>query len=223
MVKYFLDLYIKPKEAWEKLAQENFSIKDLYLKLIIFFAFIPAVSHFIGFVVFRDYYVAAIKDFLKMAENDPEQPKRTVEYMKALMQELMDNDITQELMIMFVTYGFELFKPVVLTIIIFFLSPAFGGIKDPNKAFTVAAFALVPTWAAGAFYVMNSPLSMFMIFLGSFYTFYLIFIGGEKVLKIPSEKSKNFQFIVVVILLYLVISGIIGQIEAAITYKILNV
>ncbi len=223
MLNYFLDLYIKPKEGWEKLAKEKFTIKDLYLKVILIFAFIPAVSHFIGFVVFRDYYVQAIKDFLQMAEKDPEQPKRTVEYMKALMAELMDNDITQELMIMFVTYGFELFKPVVLMAVIFFLSPAFGGIKDPDKAFTVSTFALVPTWAAGAFYVMNSPLTMFVIFLGSFYSFYLIFIGGEKVLGIPSEKSKNFQFIIVVIILYIVISGIIGQIEGAITYKILNV
>ncbi|MDQ7056662.1 MAG: hypothetical protein Q9M89_09520 [Persephonella sp.] len=56
-----------------------------------------------------------------------------------------------------------------------------------------------------------------------FYTFYLIFIGAEKVLKIPSEGSKNFQFIIVVIILYLVISGVIGQIETLITYRILNV
>lgn len=223
MLKYFLDLYINPKESWGKLAEENFTIRELYTKFIIFLAFIPAVSHFIGFVVFRDYYVQAIKDFLQMAEKDPEQPKRTVEYMQALMHELMDNDITQEILIAIVTYGFELFKPVVLAIIIFFLSPAFGGIKDPNKSFTVATFALVPTWAAGAFYVMNSPLTMFVIFLGSFYSFYLIFIGGEKVLKIPTERSKNFQFIIVVIILYLVLSGIIGQIEGAITYKILGV
>jgi len=124
---------------------------------------------------------------------------------------------------MTVTYGFELLKPLVIAIIILFLSPAFGGIKDPNKSFTVAAFALVPSWMAGAFYIMNSPISMFMIFLGMFYTFYLIFIGAEKVLQIPSEKSKNFQFIIVVIILYLVISGVIGQIETLITYKILNV
>ncbi|WP_457624810.1 Yip1 family protein [Persephonella sp.] len=223
MVKYFLDLYLKPKTAWEKLAEENFTIPQLYTRLIIFFAFIPAVSHFIGFTVFRDYYISAVKNFLEMAEKDAEQPKKTIEYMKALMAELMDNDIIQEFLIMVVTYGFELFKPVVFTIIILFLSPAFGGIKDPQKAFTVAAFALVPSWAAGAFYVMNSPLSMFMVFMGMFYTFYLIFIGGEKVLQIPSEKSKNFQFIIVVVILYLVISGVIGQIETLITYKILGV
>jgi len=60
-----------------------------------------------------------------------------------------------------------------------------------------------------------------MLFLGTFYTFYLVFIGAEKVLKIPSEDSKNFQFIIVAIILYLVISGVIGQIEAGLTYRVL--
>ena len=223
MVKYFLDLYLKPKQGWEKLANENFTIPHLYTRLVLIFAFIPAISHFIGFVVFRDYYVNAVKKFLEMAQSDPEQSKKTIDYMNALMKELMDNDITQEFLIMLTTYGFELLKPLVFTILILFLSPAFGGIKDPNKSFTIAVFSLIPSWITGIFYIINSPISMFMVFLGMFYTFYLIFIGAEKVLKIPTENSKNFQFIILVIILYLVISGVIGQIETLITYKILNV
>ncbi|WP_297473104.1 Yip1 family protein [Persephonella sp.] len=223
MFKQFLDLYIKPKETWGRLAEEKYTIPQLYVKLVIIFAFIPAVSHFIGFVVFRDYYVSAIKKFLENAEKDPDQPKRTIEYMKVLMAELMDSDITQEFLMMVTIYGFELLKPLVFTVIILFLSPAFGGIKDPEKSFTVAAFALVPSWITGIFYVVNSPISMFMTFLGMFYTFYLIFIGAEKVLRIPSENSKNFQFIIVVVILYLVISGVVGFVETLITYRILGV
>ena len=223
MFKQFLDLYIKPKETWGRLAEEKYTIPQLYAKLVIIFAFIPAVSHFIGFVVFRNYYVSQIKKFLENAEKDPDQPKRTIEYMKALMVELMDNDITQEFMMMVTIYGFELLKPLVFTVIILFLSPAFNGIKDPEKSFTVAAFALVPSWITGVFYVVNSPISMFMTFLGMFYTFYLIFIGAEKVLGIPSENSKNFQFIIVVVILYLVLSGIVGYVETLITYRILGV
>ncbi|HHG73971.1 Yip1 family protein [Persephonella sp.] len=223
MFKQFLDLYIKPKETWDRLAEEKYTIPQLYAKLVIIFAFIPAVSHFIGFVIFRDYYVSAIKKFLENAEKDPDQPKRTIEYMKVLMAELMDSDITQEFLMMVTIYGFELLKPLVFTVIILFLSPAFGGIKDPEKSFTVAAFALVPSWITGIFYIVNSPISMFMTFLGMFYTFYLIFIGAEKVLRIPSENSKNFQFIIVVVILYLVISGVVGFVETLITYRILGV
>ncbi len=221
MFKNFLDLYFKPKQGWEELGKEKFTIKDLYLKIVLIFAFIPAVSHFIGFTLFKNMYIAAINEFLKMAQQDKEQSQRTIEYMKALKQALLDNDLTKELSIMLITYGFELFKPVVLATIILFLSPAFKGIKDPEKSFTVAVFALVPSWAAGSFYIVNSPITMFMLFLGTFYTFYLVFIGAEKVLKIPSEESKNFQFIIVAIILYLVISGVIGQIEAGLTYRVL--
>jgi len=117
MFKNFLDLYFKPKQGWEELGKEKFTIKDLYLKIVIIFAFIPAISHFIGFTLFKNMYIAAINEFLKMAEQDKEQSQRTIEYMKALKQALLDNDLTKELSIMLITYGFELFKPVVLATI----------------------------------------------------------------------------------------------------------
>ena len=43
--------------------------------------------------------------------------------------------------------------------------------------------------------------------------FYLIFIGSEKILKVPSENSKNFQFIVVLIIFYVILSGILGMFQ----------
>jgi len=221
MIPYFFELYLKPKEGWEKLAKERFSIKELYLKVVLIFAAIPAISHFIGFTLFKKIYVQGIEDFLMMAEKDPQQSPQTVAYMKALLATLQDNSIVKELLVMLVTYGFELFKPVVLAILIMFLAGAFGGEKDPNKAFTVAVFSLVPQWMAGAFYAINSPLSMFILFLASFYTFYLIFIGAEKVLKVPTEGQKHFQFIIVLIILYLILSGVIGMVESTITYRIL--
>lgn len=220
MIPYFFELYFKPKEAWEKLGKENFSIKELYLKIALIFAFIPAISHFVGFAIFKNAYIQGIQDFLQTHEQD-EQIQRTVEYMKALLKTLQDNDLTKEITIMFITYGFEFFKPVVLAILIMFLSGAFGGDKRPEKAVTVAIFSLVPAWAAGVFYAVNSALSMFILFLASFYTFFLVFIAGEKVLKIPSEGSKNFQFILLVVILYLILSGIIGMLESTITYRIL--
>lgn len=59
----------------------------------------------------------------------------------------------------------------------------------------------------------NSPFTTFVIFLASFYMYYLIFIGAEKVLGIPSENSKNFQFIIVVVIFNLIISGIFGMVQ----------
>ncbi len=219
---YFdIELYIKPKQGWEKLAQKNFTIKELYLKIVIFFAAIPALGHFLGFTVLKSQYVEAINKFLELAKQDPQQSQQNIQYMEALRNALIDNDITKELMIALVTYGFELFKPIVLMGIILFLAGAFGGEKDPNKAFMVAVYSLIPTWVVGIVYMMNSPLSMFLIFLASFYSFYLMFIGGEKVLKVPSG-TKSFQFIIVTILLYLFISGAIGMLESNITFALLT-
>lgn len=221
MIPYFFELYFKPKQGWEKLSKEEFKIKELYLKFALIFAFIPALSHFVGFTVFRNIYIQGIQDFLQMAEKDAQQKPQTIEYMKALLKTLQDNDVSKEIQVMIITYGFELFKPVVLAGLILFLAGAFGGIKDINKSFTVAVFSLIPAWAAGVFYAANSPLSMFILFLASFYTFYLIFIAGEKVLNIPSEGSKNFQFVLLVVILYLILSGLIGYVESGITFKIL--
>ncbi len=221
MLPYFFELYFKPKQGWEKLANEKFTIKELYLKFAVVFAFIPAVSHFVGFTLFKNVYIQGIQDFLQMAEKDSQQSPQTIEYMKALLKTLQDNDLTKEILVMLTTYGFELFKPVVLAGIIMFLAGAFGGEKDINKSFTASIFALIPQWAAGVFYAVNSPISMFILFLASFYTFYLVFIAAEKVLKLPSEGSKSFQFIILVVIFYLILSGIIGYLESTITFRIL--
>jgi hypothetical protein len=59
------------------------------------------------------------------------------------------------------------------------------------------------------------------MFLSSFYMFYLIFVGAEKVLGIPSENSKNFQFILIIIIFYVILSGIIGLIQTNLIGRIL--
>jgi len=223
MFKKYLDFYVfyKPKEGWEKLAQKDFKLKDLYLFVVVWFSLLPPIGHFLGFTVFKGQYIASIQSFLEIAKKDPEQSPKTVEYMEALLRALTDSNINAEVMVAVVTWIFEMFKPLVLAAIIFFLSGAFKGIKDFDKAFLIAVYSLIPTWIAGLFYVVNSPLTMIIIFSASFYSFYLIFMAAEKVLKIPTEGSKHFQFIILVILLYLVLSGFIGQVETTITYNLL--
>ncbi len=223
MFKEYFDFYVlyKPKEGWERLTKKNFKVKDLYLFVVLWFSFLPPLGHFLGFTVFKGQYISSIQSFLEMAKQDPEQSPKTVEYMEALLRALSDNNVNTEIIVAIVTWIFEAFKPLVLAGIIFFLSGAFKGVRDFDKAFLIAVYSLIPTWIAGLFYIINSPLTMLVLFSASFYSFYLIFMGAEKVLKIPTEGSKHFQFIILVILLYLIISGIIGQVETTITYNIL--
>ncbi len=223
MFKKYLDFYVfyKPKEGWERLVQKDFKLKDLYLFVVVWFSLLPPMGHFLGFTVFKGQYITSIQSFLEIAKKDPEQSPKTVEYMEALLRALTDNSLNAEIMIAIVTWIFEIFKPLVLAGIIFFLAGAFKGTKDFDRAFLVAVYSLIPTWIAGIFYIINSPLTMIVLFSASFYSFYLIFTAAESVLKIPTEKSKHFQFIILVILLYLVISGFIGQLETNITYSLL--
>ncbi len=213
-------LYFNPKEGWEKLASKTYTVKELFFKVVVFFALIPPIGHLIGFTVLKNQYVQAIKDFIQKMEGNQEQAA-SVEYMKALLKMLTDNDITKEITIAAITYGFEMVKPFVLAALIFFLAGAFGGKKDPDKAFMVSVYSLIPTWIAGIAYMINNPITMIVLFLAQFYTFYLVFVAGEKVLNIPTEGSKHFQFIVVLIILYLILSGLIGYVESSITLNIL--
>jgi hypothetical protein len=187
----------------------------------VWLSLLPPLGHFLGFTVFKGQYINSIQSFLDIAKKDPEQSQKTVEYMQALLKALTDGSLNTEIMIAVVTWIFEMFKPFVLAGIIFFLAGAFKGERDFNKAFLISVYSLIPTWIAGLFYIVNSPLTMIVLFSASFYSFYLIFTAAENVLKIPAEGSKHFQFIILVILLYIVLSGIIGQVETTITYNLL--
>lgn len=81
------------------------------------------------------------------------------------------------------------------------------------KVFNLVGVSIIPVWVAGLSYMVNSPVNAFLMFLSSFYMFYLIFIGSEKVLNVPSENSKNFQFIIVIVIFYVILSGIIGMLQ----------
>ncbi len=222
-----LNLLYFPKEAWGELEKRDFKISGLYLHYVIFFALLPMLAHLLGFTVLRDLFIPP--EQLELMKNDP-QAQEQYQYLLALLNMLNDGDFVKESLVLAVIYISELFSPILLGAIIFFLSPAFEGIKNPDKSFTVAVFSLIPMWIGKLFYVLNNPIGMTIVFGASFYTFYLIYLAGETVLKLGSLSNKNeqkqdkqiksFQFIIVVVILYLIISAIVGMITSKIIYKI---
>ena len=222
-----INLLIFPKEAWKKIEKRNFKIPELYLRYVIFFALLPVLAHLLGFTVLRDLFIPV--EQLELMKNDP-QAQEQYQYLLALLNMLNDGNFSKEILVLIVIYISELFSPILLGAIIFFLSPAFEGIKDPDKSFTVAVFSLIPMWIGKLFYVFNNPVGMTIVFGASFYTFYLVYVAGEKFLKLGSNSSrkeqkqdpqiKSFQFIIVVVILYLIISAIVGMITSKIIYKI---
>lgn len=218
----FLNIYLKPKEGIQLLNQLNWTYRDLIFKVVLPFSLLAPLGYFIGFTLLKTYYIKGINEFIDFLKADPKADKETLEYMNQILSMLTGNDFNKILMFVGVIWIFELLRPVVLNGIVFFFARSFGGqVTDQRKTFTLTVFSLVPIWIAGLFNMSNSPFTTFVIFLASFYTYYLIFIGAEKVLGIPSENSKNFQFIIVVVIFNLIISGILGMVQTEIIKKII--
>lgn len=213
----FLNIYLKPKEGILLLNQLNWGYREMILKVVLPFSLFAPLGYLIGFTLLKGYYIRGINEFIDFVKEDPKADKGTLEYMNQILSMLTTNDFNKILIFIGVIWLFELLRPLVINGIVFFFGRSFGGqFKDHKKTFTLTVFSLIPMWVAGIFNMINSPVTTFMIFLASFYTYYLIFIGAEKVLGIPSENSKNFQFIIVVIIFNLIISGIFGMLQTKI-------
>jgi len=214
-----LELYISPRKGWEKLAQKDFTIPELYLKYVIFFAFIPVLGHALGMTVFKDMYIPdTLIEFLK---KDPNAQTQLAFVLK--LKEIIDSgNIAKEIMILGIYYILELIRPIIYAVLLFFLSGAFGGLKIPEKAFTVAVFSLIPFWVSGiVYFANNSFINAIVIFIATFYMYYLTYIGAETVLKVPKENAKSFQFIIIFVVLYTVISATLGVIVQSILYRLI--
>ena len=206
-----LDIYLNPKKSMENLEIKGYF--EMFLKYILPFSFFPVLGYLIGFTVLKSNYVSSINQFLDMLKNDPKADKSTIDYMNLILNMLQNNDFNKILIFLLIVWIFEIFKPMFLTGLTYFFGKSFGGEDNPIKVFNLVVYAIIPVYISEITYMINSPLTAIVLFLSSFYMFYLIFIGSEKILKVPSENSKNFQFIVVLIIFYVILSGILGMLQ----------
>ena len=204
----YLEEYYEERGKRLDLKEEFEKYKHIYF-LTFIFALFPALGHFLGMTVFKNLYIP--DEMLEYLKNEP-NGQQTLIYLERLKEIMYAGDLKKILMLVGMYYVAEFFRPIILGALVFFLGGSFGGEKNPYKAFSIAVIALVPSWIANFFIFYNSLFSAVIIFLATFYTVYLVFIGGEKILKIPSENSKNFQFAIVLGLLYLIISAVFGGI-----------
>ncbi len=215
----FLEIYLSPRKGWEKLSKKRFTIPELYFKYIIFFAFIPIIGHALGMTIFKDMYLP--NELIEFLKKDPNAQTQLTFVLK--LKEIIDNgDIGKEIIILAIYYILELVRPAIYTALVFFLGGSFGGEKNPEKAFTIATFSLIPFWISGIIYfINNSNINAIFMFLSTFYMYYLTYVGAETLLKIPKENSKSFQFIIIFVILYTIISITLGAFIQNILYHII--
>ncbi|MEJ5172801.1 MAG: Yip1 family protein [Hydrogenothermaceae bacterium] len=218
----FLKIYINPKENLTILRELDWGFSKLLLQVILPFSLFSPIGYLIGFTVLKSNYIQGINQFMDYLKDDPKADKGTIEYMNKILNMLTTDDFSKIFMFIGVVWMFELLRPVILNGIVFFFGRSFGSsITDQTITLRLTTFALIPIWIAGIFNMVNSPVTTFIMFLASFYTYYLIFIGAEKILGIPSENSKNFQFIIVVVIFSFIISGILGMIQTNIIQRVI--
>ncbi|HVV61708.1 MAG TPA: Yip1 family protein [Pseudolabrys sp.] len=89
------------------------------------------------------------------------------------------------------------------------LAPTFNGVKNMDKAVKLVAYSATPSWLAGIFSIIPS-----LAFLGilGLYALYLFYVGVPVMMKSPKEKTLIYTIAVIVIAI--VISAIIGVIQA---------
>jgi hypothetical protein len=100
----------------------------------------------------------------------------------------------------------------VLAFLINALAPNFGGVKNSNQAFKVAAYSLTPAWVAGVLNIL--PLLGVLAVLGGLYGMYLLYLGLPRLMKCPEDRAAGYTAVVVVcaIVLSIVVTVIGGTV-----------
>ncbi|MGL5838611.1 MAG: Yip1 family protein [Sphingorhabdus sp.] len=92
------------------------------------------------------------------------------------------------------------------------ISPSFNGNSDMVQATKLMVYSATPTWVAGL--VAWIPVIGFIFSLAAMaYAVYLIYLGVRPVLEVPQEKVAGMT--VVTVLIYIVISLVVGGLIAA--------
>jgi hypothetical protein len=78
---------------------------------------------------------------------------------------------------------------LIIVLIIYLLTPVFGGRRDFDSAFKLTVYSFTPVWLAGIFLVL--PGLHFLALFG-FYGLYILWLGLPRLGKVPEEMSLTF-------------------------------
>ncbi|MFO1315551.1 MAG: YIP1 family protein [Burkholderiales bacterium] len=96
----------------------------------------------------------------------------------------------------------------VLSFIVDYLAPQFGGQRDPLRALKVVAYSYTPAWVAGVLHLV--PSLGVLVLLASLYGLYLMYLGLPVLMRSAPEKSVAYTAVVVVcaILVFFVLGAL---------------
>ncbi len=117
--------------------------------------------------------------------------------------------MTTGLTMMVTQFVMALIGVFVLSLVIDFLAPNFGGEKNASQALKVAAYSMTAAWLAGIFQIL--PMLGILGIVG-LYSLYLLYLGLPVLMKVPADKAVAYT--VVVIIAGIVIWVLVGAVSA---------
>lgn len=93
-------------------------------------------------------------------------------------------------------YVMSLVGVFVISLIIDWLAPTFGAVKNPLNAFKVAAYSYTASWVAGIFLIL--PALSVLALLAGLYSLYLLYLGLPVLMKAPADKAVSYTVVVVI-------------------------
>jgi hypothetical protein len=110
-------------------------------------------------------------------------------------------------------YVLSLVMVFVVAFIADLLAPSFDGQKNLNQALKLTAYAMTAAWVAGVFTLIPF-LGWLLSLLGGLYALYLFYLGAPLLMKVPAAKTVGYT--VVVVLAAIIVSFVIGMVNAGI-------
>jgi hypothetical protein len=179
-------LILKPKEEWEKIKQESYSISQLFTTYAMILAAIPAFAQFIGLGIVG----------------------RSIPWVGWYRY-----GVGRAFLYAVFLYVGNLVAVYVVGIVINALAPSFGSKQNQDNAMKLAVFSMTPAWVAGAFHIF--PILGFLALLGSLYSLYVLYLGfNSSLMETPQDKVVTYLIVSVVIgiVIVAVVSMVIGGI-----------
>ena len=181
------NILLKPKETWAVIDGEAATVGGLYKSYVIPLAAIPAVCGAIGSALFG----------------------------VTVMGMHVKTPLVAALVTGVIAYLFALAMVYVMSLIIDFLAPNFGGTKNPVQAFKVVTYAYTAGWVAGIFTLLPAlaPLTI----LAGLYGLYLLYLGLPKLMKTEADKALPYPALVIVaaVVMAIVVGVVTGMVTAA--------
>lgn len=177
-------LLLNPKNEWDIIKNESYSIQELFKSYIIIVAAIPAVAGFLGFFLFG----------VSTAFGSYRMP------------------LAESLKWAILTYVMTLVSVFVVGYIVDVLAPQFGSKKNLAESIKLVAFANTAAWVGGIFNLL--PSLSIVATLAGIYSLVLLYMGLPKIKDIPQEKVTGYFIVIIIvaIVVSIVVGGFVASI-----------